>query len=48
MFSPDGTQIAFYRKSTTGYHLWVMNADGPGQRDLMPEREGDNLDAIWR
>ena len=48
VFSPDGTQIAFYRKSTTGYHLWVMNADGTGQRDLMPEREGDNLDPIWR
>jgi TolB protein len=31
LFSPDGRRIAFIR---TGSQLWVMNADGSGQRKL--------------
>ncbi len=49
VWSPDGRQIAFYRASTgDGYHLWVVNADGTGARDLMPTRGGRNLDPNWR
>jgi dipeptidyl aminopeptidase/acylaminoacyl peptidase len=52
VWSPDGKQIAFYRaleaSPTTGYHLWLMNADGSGQQDLMPDRPGRNLDPMWR
>ena len=48
VWSPDGSQIAFYRRTPTGYHIWVMNSDGTGQRDLMPFRPGVNLDPNWR
>jgi TolB protein len=32
-FSPDGTRIAFVRRGTA-VQIWVMNADGSGQRRL--------------
>jgi Tol biopolymer transport system component len=53
VWSPDGTQICFYRatdnKATpSGFHLWVINADGTGEHDLMPDRSGSNLDPNWR
>jgi TolB protein len=52
VWSPDGKQIAFYRaldpSPTTGFHLWLMNADGTDQQDLMPGRPGRNLDPSWR
>ena len=48
VWSPDESQIAFYRRTPTGYHIWVMNSDGTGQRDLMPNRPGVNLDPNWR
>jgi outer membrane biosynthesis protein TonB len=48
VWSPDGTQIAFYRKSADGFHIWVINADGSGERDLMPNGAGNNLDPQWR
>jgi TolB protein len=52
VWSPDGKQIAFYRaldpSPTTGFHLWLMNADGSDQQDLMPDRPGRNLDPMWR
>jgi Tol biopolymer transport system component len=31
-WSPDGSQIAFYR----GGQVWVMNADGSGPRRVSP------------
>ena len=52
VWSPDGSQIAFYRaleaSATTGFHIWIMNADGSGQEDLMLDRPGRNLDPMWR
>ena len=40
-FSPDGTEIAFVREdfddNSRGRAVWVMNADGSGQRRLMDE-----------
>jgi TolB protein len=51
VWSPDGKQICFYRatdKERTGYHLWVINIDKTGERDLMPDRAGRNLDPNWR
>lgn len=35
-WSPDATQIAFTRTTSTGSSLWVMNADGSSQRELLP------------
>lgn len=49
VWSPDGKEIAFYRATADGgYHIWVMNIDGTGARDLMPSRPGRNLDPNWR
>jgi Tol biopolymer transport system component len=49
VWSPDGSQIAFYRKTAEdGYHIWIMNLDGSGQEDLMLDRSGSNLDPNWR
>jgi Tol biopolymer transport system component len=48
VWSRDGSQIAFYKKSETGYHIWLMNRDGTGACDLMPNRPGNNLDPNWR
>jgi TolB protein len=47
VWSPDGSQIAFFRKSSTGYHIWITDANG-SERDLMPERLGNNIDPNWR
>jgi Tol biopolymer transport system component len=48
VFSPDGSLIAFYRDSGPGYHIWLMNRDGSDERDVMADRDGSNLDPIWR
>jgi Tol biopolymer transport system component len=48
VWSSDGTQIAFYRATGDGYHIWVMNKDGTDPHDLMPDRPGRNLDPNWR
>jgi Tol biopolymer transport system component len=41
-WSPDGTKIAFasYRPGTSNTNVWVMNADGSGQRPLTHIRTG--------
>jgi Tol biopolymer transport system component len=36
VFSPDGRRIAFVRD----YHLWLMNADGSGQRKMADNADG--------
>jgi TolB protein len=51
-WSPDGTQILFHREGNgTGQKLWVMNADGSGQRQLTntdPKiNDGRNGYASW-
>jgi dipeptidyl aminopeptidase/acylaminoacyl peptidase len=35
-WSPDGSQIAFLTDRTGRWEIWVMNADGSGQRPLFP------------
>lgn len=32
--SPDGSKIAFVRRSGGNAHLWIMNSDGTGQRRI--------------
>ena len=48
-FSPDGTLIAFMRHSPVGsaYDLWVMNADGSGERFLAHARILVRAAASW-
>jgi len=46
-WSPDGNQIVFYSNRGTGRRqLWIMNADGSGQRMLM-ESPANDWDPIW-
>ncbi len=35
-WSPDGSQLAFVTDRTGQWEIWVMNADGSGQRPLFP------------
>jgi hypothetical protein len=47
VFSPDGTQIAFFDgHGDWGHRLWVMNADGTGTRTF-DEREGHIHGLAW-
>ncbi len=50
VWSRDGKQIAFVKATDDAHsHIWVMNADGTGTpRDLMPDRDGKNMDLSWR
>jgi Tol biopolymer transport system component len=48
-WSPDGRRIAFSssaRDEGSGYHVYVMNADGSKQRRLTPNRSDDS-DPAW-
>lgn len=46
-WSPDGSQIVFYSNRETGRRqLWVMNADGSGQRNFSSSAYED-WDPIW-
>lgn len=46
-WSPDGSQILFYSNRETGRRqLWVMNADGGGQRNFSSNGFED-WDPIW-
>ncbi len=40
--SPDGSKIAFYRgdRSTNTSGIWIMNADGTNQRELVRRKDG--------
>ncbi len=35
-WSPDGAQLAFLTDRTGRWEIWIMNADGSGQRPLFP------------
>jgi Tol biopolymer transport system component len=48
VWSPDGEQIAFYRQVGSDFHIFVMDVETHTERDLMPDRPGDNRDPIWR
>ncbi len=46
-FSPDGSQIVFWSNRLTGHkQLWIMNADGSGQR-LLLESPYNDWDPVW-
>lgn len=48
-WSPDGTRIVFrrlIRTESTGYDLWVMDADGGNATKLL-ELPGAQLDPVW-
>lgn len=46
-WSPDGSQIVFYSNRDSGRRqLWIMNADGTGQRNLS-SNEYNDWDPIW-
>jgi TolB protein len=46
VFSRDGTQIAFRREGPGGAQIWVMAADGSGERALTAAGSMDQ-DPIW-
>ena len=43
VWSPDGRQIAFLRRGVSNFDLDVVNADGSGQRTLIPARRANLL-----
>ena len=45
-WSPDGKRIAFTSNRDGNYEIYVMNADGSGQRNLTQHRAQDNY-AAW-
>jgi Tol biopolymer transport system component len=42
VFSPDGTKIAFLRDSGSQPDIWVMNADGSGQKKITDDIAFEN------
>jgi TolB protein len=47
-WSPDGASIAFWRDATNEHELWIMNADGAGQKKLAGAKSGLRVDrAHW-
>ncbi len=46
-WSPDGSQIVFFsNRDTSRRQLWIMNADGSNQRQLLAS-DGEDWDPIW-
>jgi TolB protein len=45
-WSPDGKRIAFTRQTGAGFDVYVMNADGTGQRNLT-RSPADESDPAW-
>jgi len=47
-FSPDGTQIVFWSNRVARFkHVWVMNADGTGVRNLTGYGSYNDWDPVW-
>jgi len=47
-FSPDGTQIVFWSNRVVRFkHIWVMNADGTGVRNLTGYGSYNDWDPVW-
>jgi hypothetical protein len=51
-WSPDGSKIAYERRATgneSRFRIWVMNADGGGQRQLSPDTGAtdDDVNPAW-
>jgi WD40-like Beta Propeller Repeat len=47
-WSPDGTKIAFGRSSQTSRSLWLMNPDGTGQTNILPNPPGGPGGISWQ
>src|SRR6266545_1649839 len=45
--SPNGRKIAFIRTTAGNRDLWIMNADGSGQRRLTSSSAEDERDPVW-
>jgi Tol biopolymer transport system component len=45
--SPNGRQIAFVRGIAGNWDLWLMNADGSGQKQLTTSADVDEFDPAW-
>ncbi|TML16024.1 MAG: hypothetical protein E6G31_02880 [Actinobacteria bacterium] len=45
--SPNGRQIAFVRTTAGNRDLWVMNADGSGQKQLTSSAAEDEAEPAW-
>ena len=45
-WSPDGSQIAYRRETGGQSDIWIMNADGSGQR-FFRGGDGDEFDPAW-
>ena len=43
VWSPDGSQVAFVTDRTGQWEIWIMNADGSGQRPMFPNGVLDGL-----
>jgi TolB protein len=46
-FSPDGSQVAFYRPGKTGWDLWVANADMSEARNLGVYTQFGEIPVVW-
>jgi hypothetical protein len=46
-WSPDGSRIAFLTDRQGRWEIWVMNADGSGQRPMFPDEVNDRIQIAY-